>query len=336
MAADSFRCLLVTKEADGKFKLAVTERSLGDLPAGDVLIDVRYSSLNYKDALSAAGHPGVTRKFPHVLGIDASGVVLESKSPDLRPGDEVLVTGFDQGQNTWGGFAERIRVPAGWVVKLPRGMSLRDAMIYGTAGFTAALCVAALECAEVPPTSGPVLVTGASGGVGCVAVAILAKLGYHVTAVSGKPASRDWLKKLGAAEVIDRAEVTDASNKPMLAERWAGAVDTVGGSMLSTVVRTLKRNGCAAACGLVGGTDLPLTVYPFILRNVTLAGIDSVECAMPLRLATWEKLAGPWRPAKLDELVAATASLDEMPEWIEKIRGGHVAGRLLVEPGLRR
>jgi putative YhdH/YhfP family quinone oxidoreductase len=330
--SDTFRCLLVTRGEDKKTSLAVAERPLAELPAGDLTVEVHYSSLNYKDALSAAGHPGVTRKFPHVPGIDAAGVVVDSSDARFRLGDEVLITGFDLGQNTWGGFAQRVRVPAAWALKLPRGMSLRDSMIYGTAGFTAALCVRALEAAGVVPEAGPVLVTGASGGVGCLAVGILARRGYHVVASSGKPEATSLLRTLGAAEIIDRAQVVDDGQKPMQAERWAGAVDTVGGQTLASIVRALKYRGCVAACGLVGGVDLPLTVYPFILRNVVLAGVDSVNCPAEIRSDTWLQLAGPWRPAALEQVATATSSLADLPGWIEKIRAGQVAGRVLVDP----
>lgn len=275
---NSFACYFVIKDDMGQFRASVEQRTFDELPAGEVLVRVAYSSLNFKDALSAAGHPGVTRKFPHVPGIDAAGTVVESAASEFRPGEQVLITGHDMGQNTWGGFAEYIRMPAAWLLPMPEGLTVRDAMIYGTAGLTAAMCIEALQRHGVKPSDGEVLVTGATGGVGSIAVAILAKIGYTVVAASGKAEHHDFLRQLGALRIVGRSATDDRSNKPMLAEQWAGAVDTVGGTTLTTIVRSLRYRGCVAACGLVGGIDLPLTVYPFILRGATLVGIDSVEC----------------------------------------------------------
>jgi acrylyl-CoA reductase (NADPH) len=331
MTPDRFRCYLVTKDESGKAHAAVTYKSIDELPAGDILIRVAWSSLNYKDGLSASGHAGVTRKYPHVPGIDAAGTVVDSKSAEIRPGAEVLVTGYDLGQNTWGGFAEYVRVPAGWVVPLPQGLTLRESMIYGTAGFTAAQCVDALVRHGVAPSQGNVLVTGASGGVGSLAVALLAKTGYRVVASSGKPSAHDLVKMAGAAEIISRQEVHDTSDKPLLPTRWSGAVDTVGGDTLATVVRSLDRGGCVAACGLVGGTGLKLTVYPFLLRGVDLAGIDSAECPMDTRRRLWQRLATEWKPACLERL-AAEVDFSGLPARIEQILAGQVAGRVLVKP----
>jgi putative YhdH/YhfP family quinone oxidoreductase len=329
-APANFACYLVDKDASGRVEASVTRQPTEALPAGDVLIEVAWSSLNYKDALSAQGHPGVTRKFPHVPGIDLAGCVLDSRSSAYRPGDEVLITGYDQGMNHWGGFAGLARVPAEWVVPLPTGLSLRESMIYGTAGFTAALSVDALQAHGITPEHGEVLVTGASGGVGCLAVAILAHLGYRVVAVTGKPEAAELLVgRLGAARTIARSEVDDSSSKPLLATRWAGAIDTVGGNMLATVLRSTDRGGCVAACGLVGGTDLKLTVYPFILRGVTLAGIDSAECPREKRLAMWSQLAGAWKPPNL-AAVAHEVTLDGLSAKIADILAGRILGRVLV------
>ncbi|HJT33056.1 MAG TPA: YhdH/YhfP family quinone oxidoreductase [Pirellulales bacterium] len=325
----SFRCYLVTKTDDGTFRGEITERTIDDLPPGEVLVRVAYSSLNYKDALSATGHPGVTRKFPHVPGIDAAGTVAESRSPNWRPGDEVIVTSYDLGQNTWGGYGQYIRVPAGWIVRRPPGLSLRESMILGTAGFTAGLSLTALSEHGVSPDGGEVLVTGASGGVGSIAVALLAKAGYRAVASTGKPAAHELLTRLGASRVVGREEADDASAKPMLAERWAGAIDTVGGRTLATVVRSLRRGGAVAACGLVGGTDLALTVYPFILRGARLIGIDSAECPHDRRVAVWQRLADEWKLEKLDEL-ATEVTLAELGPHIEKILQGQTIGRVLV------
>jgi putative YhdH/YhfP family quinone oxidoreductase len=323
------RCYLVEKRAE-EVRASVVERDKGDLPLGEVLIRVAYSSLNYKDALAATGHQGVVRCFPHVPGIDAAGVVEESRAVHIRAGDRVLVTGYDLGAAAWGGWAEYVRVPERWVVPLPAGLSLRESMIYGTAGFTAALSREALERHGVGPSQGEVVVTGASGGVGAISVALLAKAGFQVAAVSGKPAAHEFLKSLGAAAVLDRDEVLDKSNKPLLGARWAGAVDTVGGETLATLIKAMRRAGCVAACGLVGGPELHLTVYPFILRGVTLAGIDSAECPMEKRRELWAKLAGPWKPAQLESLATTSVSLDGVAEQVQKILKGQVMGRVLV------
>jgi acrylyl-CoA reductase (NADPH) len=329
----SFRCYLVSKEGK-ETRGELVERPLDDLPEGDVLVRVAFSSLNYKDALSASGHPGVTRRFPHVPGIDAAGTVVESRSADWKRGDEVLVTSYDLGQNTWGGFGQYIRVPAAWVVRRPHSLGARESMILGTAGFTAALCVLALVERHVDPSAGDVVVTGASGGVGTLAVALLARAGYRAVASTGKPAAHDLLRQLGAARVVGREEVDDASEKPLLATRWAAAVDTVGGRTLSTLVRSVHRGGCVTACGLVGGVDLPLTVYPFILRAVELIGIDSAECPYDRRLQVWQKLATDWRldNEKLEALVTEV-TLDGLPAQIEKILHGQTTGRVLVNLG---
>lgn len=329
MTKETFKAFLVTKTDNNNYQSNIVEKTWDDLPEGDVLIRVHYSSLNYKDALSATGHPGVTKKFPHVPGIDAAGTIVASKVPELQIDRQVIVTGFDLGVNTWGGFAEYIRVPAAWVVPLPDGITLRESMIFGTAGFTAALCIDALEKNNITPGDGEILVTGATGGVGSIAITILAKLGYSVVAVTGKQSQHDYLKSLGASLVISREEVNDNSGKPLLKERWAGAVDSVGGNTLATIIKTTKYGGCVTACGLVGGIELMTTVYPFILRGVRLIGIDSVQCPMPTRLKIWEKLAADWKPLKLDEM-ATNVSLDRLPDKIDAILKGEIVGRVLV------
>jgi len=326
-----FSCFLVEKNADGAFHGAVVERQVDDLPPGEVLIRVDYSSLNYKDALSASGNPAVTRKFPHVPGIDAVGTVETSSSPAWQAGDAVIVTGHDLGQNTWGGLAGYVRAPAAWPVRLPADLSPRDAMSYGTAGLTAAQCVEAIVRRGITPDCGEVVVTGASGGVGSVAVGILAKLGYKVTAVSGKATAADLLKRLGATTILGRDDVDDRSGKPLLSQRFAAAVDTVGGSTLATLVRSLQRGGVVAACGLVGGTDVPLTVFPFILRGVDLAGIDSVECPTEQRERIWSNLAGPWRVPLLGELTTEIG-LSDVPKHVARLLKGDATGRVVVRP----
>jgi acrylyl-CoA reductase (NADPH) len=328
---DSFPCLMVRKDNFGTVTAAVEVISPDELPADEVLIEIAYSSLNYKDAMAADGHPGVVRHFPHVPGIDCAGTVVDSRSPQVKLGDQVLVTGYDLGAGHWGGFSRYMRVPAEWIVPLPTGLTLRESMIYGTAGFTAAQCITAIVDRGIDPERGEIVVTGATGGVGSLAVAILAKLGYRVTAVTGKSSRHDWLMKLGAAQVVGRSEVLDATDRPMLSERWAAAVDTVGGRTLSTLLRAVKYRGVVSACGLVGGDQLSVSVYPFLLRGVTLAGIDSAKCPRPQRLDMWQKLSGPWRIDDLDR-IATEVTLDELPERVRQILAGSVVGRTLVVP----
>src|SRR5882757_7131274 len=253
----SFPAFVVGKDADGRVTARVEHLTIDELPPGEVLIRVAYSSLNYKDALASQAHPGVVRTLPHVPGIDCAGTVEESTSPDYRPGDQVIITGYDLGAGHWGGYAQFARVPAEWIVPLPTGLTLRQTMIYGTAGFTAAQCVAAIIARGIEPSRGPVVVTGSTGGVGSIAVAILAKLGYQVEAVTGKREHHDWLHKLGARSILDRNEVLDDSNRPLLRSRWAAAVDTVGGKPLATILRSIGHRGCVAACGLVAGPEIP-------------------------------------------------------------------------------
>jgi acrylyl-CoA reductase (NADPH) len=321
----------VHKTADGAVSAHVEAVLLDDLPPGDVLIQVAYSSLNYKDALACQGHPGVVRAFPHVPGIDCAGTVVESSSANYHPGDEVLVTGHEFGAGHWGAFAKYVRVPADWVVPLPQNLPARDAMIYGTAGFTAAQCVDAIRMHGIGPERGPVVITGATGGVGSLAVAILAKMGYEVAAVTGKREQHDWLRRLGAQTILARDDVHDATDRPLLAARWAAAVDTVGGRPLNSILRSIDHRGCVAACGLVAGAELELTVYPFILRGITLAGIDSAKCPRRERLEIWQKLAGPWRVDQLDE-IGREITLDELPDRVQKILAGQIVGRTIVAP----
>jgi acrylyl-CoA reductase (NADPH) len=325
---------MIRKEGE-RVSAAVEQIARDELPAGEVTIEVAYSSLNYKDALASQGHPGVVRAFPHVPGIDCAGTVVESASLEYRPGDQVLVTGYELGAGHWGGFAAFVRVPAEWIVPLPAGLTTREAMIYGTAGFTAAQCVTAIVERGIGPERGEVVVTGATGGVGCLAIAILAKLGYRVAAVSGKKDRHDWLREIGVAKVLSREDASDVTDRPLLTPRWAAAVDTVGGVPLATIVRSLAYRGCVAACGLVAGTELPLSIYPFILRGVTLAGIDSAKCPRPQREEVWRKLSGPWRIENLDR-VADEVTLDELPGKIAEILAGRAVGRTLVVPRSKR
>lgn len=324
-----FQALVVEQTADRQFARTVRKRCIDDLPQGDLLVQVHYSSLNYKDALSATGHPGVTRQFPHTPGIDAAGVVVSCTSGSFAPGDAVLVTGYDLGMETDGGFGQYIRIPSAWAVRLPAGLSLEESMMLGTAGFTAALSVLQLEQANVKPGDGEILVTGATGGVGSTAVSILARAGYRVVAATGKGSDESFLRELGAAEVISREQVTSGAERPMLKERWAGAVDVVGGETLAAVLKATRYGGAVTCCGLVGSPELTMNVYPFILRGVRLIGIDSVNCPMALRLAVWERLAGSWKPPRLAEL-ATTVTLAGLEEKILAILQGGIRGRVLV------
>ncbi len=285
--------------------------------------------MNYKDALAAIGRRAVAGPLPHVPGIDAAGTVVESRVEHIQPGQPVLVTGYELGAPRWGGWSELIRVPAEWVVPCPAGLTLRDAMILGTAGFTAAQCLLALQRQEITPDRGPVVVTGATGGVGSIAICLLAARGYEVIASSGKRDHWDWLRSLGARDVVSREEVQDDSPRPMLSSRWAAAVDTVGGRTLSTLLRSVAHRGCVAACGLVGGVELSLTVFPFLLRGVRLEGIDSAKCPMSERLKIWDRLAGEWRCNKLETL-AHEIALDDVGNGVEQILKGNVRGRILV------
>jgi len=329
MSTYEFSAVVVRKSDAGDVSVSVEQIPLDDLPPGDVLIAARYSSLNYKDALACEAHPGVVAKLPHVPGIDVAGTVEKSDSPQFSVGDEVIVTGYELGAERWGGYSQFVRVPAEWVVPKPAGLSLKECMTYGTAGFTAAQCVAAMVQRGIEPESGEVVVSGATGGVGSIAVAILAKLGYRVAAVTGKRDRTEFLHNLGAQNVLPREEVDDQGKRPLLSARWAAAVDTVGGNTLATILRQMQHRGCVAACGLVGGDQLPLTVYPFILRGVTLAGIDSAKCPMPQRLQMWQNLAGEWQIDQLADL-ATEIPLEEIPQRAQTIRRGEVVGRTVV------
>jgi acrylyl-CoA reductase (NADPH) len=324
-----FTALLVEETEEKRFQSSITERELADLPAGEVLVNVQYSSLNYKDALSASGNKAVTRSYPHTPGVDAAGVVLESSNPDFVEGDKVIVTGYDLGMNTSGGFGQRIRVPANWVIKCPEGLSLKDAMILGTAGFTAALCIEKLLTNGVTPDKGTVLVTGATGGVGIVAVSLLHKLGFKVAASTGKSASHNLLRQVGADEIIDRNSLSDANSRPLLKEQWAGAIDVAGGDTLSNVIKSVCYGGSVACCGLVQSAALQGTVLPFILRGVNLLGVDSVQLPLQVKADIWNKLAGPWR---LDDLNALCNEIDfsELESSLRKVLNGEAVGRYVL------
>ncbi|MGD9949848.1 MAG: YhdH/YhfP family quinone oxidoreductase [Desulfobulbus sp.] len=325
-----FNALIVTETEEKQFTRSIGQRSVQDLPAGEVLIRVCYSSLNYKDALSASGNKGVTRKYPHTPGIDASGVVAESSDPAFKNGDQVLVTGFDLGMNTSGGFAEYIRVPASWVVPLPAGMSLREVMIYGTAGFTAALSCYRLINNGVLPKQGPILVTGATGGVGSIAVALLAKSGYDVVAVTTKVTEIAYLQEIGAKEILSAVEADDQSGRPLLKPRWAGVVDTVGGNILSTAIKTTRYGGTVTCCGNVTSGELHTSIYPFIINGISLLGIDSVNCPNPLRTQVWNRLATQWKLDHLETITTELPDLEALEERINLILQGKNRGRVIV------
>jgi acrylyl-CoA reductase (NADPH) len=326
----NFKAMVVSETADQKFVREVKLRDLSELPAGELIIEVKYSSLNYKDALSASGNKGVTRKYPHTPGIDAAGVVVDCSNRSFSVGDHVVVTGFDLGMNTSGGFGQYVSVPSSWAVKLPSGLSLKEAMSYGTAGFTAALCVTRLMAFGLTTDSGEVLVTGATGGVGSIAVGLLSKLGFNVVAATGKTSEKDFLTALGAKSVITREEANDTSGRPLQKGRWAGVVDTVGGNILTTAIKTAKYGGLVAACGNTMSADLSITVYPFILRGVSVLGVDSVEVPMNTRVRTWQKLAQDWKLDFSNGLITES-SLAELSPKIDQILQGGIRGRVVVD-----
>jgi len=325
----SFKAMVVRETPENQFVREVKQQSLKNLSPNEVLIEVQYSSLNYKDALSATGNKGVTRNYPHTPGIDAAGIVAASSHPAFEERDEVVVTGFDLGMNTSGGFGRYIRVPAAWVLRLPGNLTLRESMAYGTAGFTAALCVLKLQTHGLTKESGEVLVTGATGGVGSIAVGILAKAGFHIVAATGKTDQNDFLGRLGAEQVISRTETIDDSGKPMLKGRWAGVVDTVGGDILATAIKSTRYGGCVACCGNAMSADLAVSIFPFILRGVSLLGVNSVEPAIGDRLLAWQKLAQDWKLDLSGDLVSE-CSLEELNSKIHEILAGRIRGRVVV------
>lgn len=324
-----FKAFLVQEE-DNKYTAKVTTLTTDQLPEGDVLVKVNYSSLNYKDALSYSGNKGVTRQFPHVPGIDAVGVVETSASEKFKKGEQVLITGFDLGMNTWGGYGEYIRVPEKWVLPLPNGMSAYEAMCYGTAGLTAGLSIMKVVEAGVKPEDGPVVVSGATGGVGSLSVAILAHLGYEVVAISGKDAHNLLVDQLGAKEVVSRTDFEEQYNsRPMAKTVFAAGIDTVAGGILSGMIKSVKYNGIVTCCGMVGGINLETSIFPFILRGATLAGVDSVECSVEQRQKVWNHLATDWKPKTLQQLVEQI-SIDQLEEKLNVLLQGEAKGRYLL------
>lgn len=324
-----FKAFWVEKDEQGVRHQIVTRRT-DELPEGEILVEVLYSSVNYKDAMSATGMPGITREYPHQPGIDAAGIIRESTDPNLPLGEEVIVIGFDLGMNTPGGFGQFIRVPSDWVVPLPAGLSLRESMILGTAGLTAALCMEKLEWMNAQPQDGPVLVTGATGGVGSVAVSLLASLGFKVVAMTGKEAQHDYLKALGASEIVSREALGEVSARPMLKPAFAHAIDTVGGDILTNVVKSLQPQGSVAICGLVASANFDVSVLPFILRGVNVLGVDSVELPLEDKARNWQRLAEEWRLPTLEQMTLEIG-LEEISETVDSLMSGSVVGRTLVK-----
>ena len=328
MSENTFKALLLEKDND-EFKASLKTLSLDDLPDGDVLVSVAYSTLNYKDGLAVTNKGKVVRGFPMVPGIDLAGIVAESSSPDYKAGDQVVLTGWGVGEKYWGGYSQMARLKAGWLVPLPSGLTLAQSMGIGTAGFTAMLSVLALEKMGLTPGDGEVVVTGASGGVGSIAVAVLANLGYTVVASTGRTESHDYLKELGAAEVVDRSPFA-LSKRPLESARWAGAVDTVGGETLAALLKTMNPGASVTACGNAGGFDLPTTVFPFILRGVNLLGIDSVMVPYDQRVEAWRRLAQDLPLDALDQAMEI-APLSNIKSLAEDILQGQVRGRLVID-----
>lgn len=325
---NSYFKAFVIHEKDGKYHQDIKVLSTDSLPDGDVLIRVHYSSINYKDALSSIGNKGVTKNYPHTPGIDAAGVVEYSENDNYKAGDKVIVTGYDLGMNTAGGFGQFIRVPAEWIVKLPDGLTLKESMILGTAGFTAGISV--LRMSElVKPADGKIIVSGATGGVGSIALSLLAKLGYCTVAVSAKQSEYEYLQSLGASEIIPRLEFQEMDKRPILSAKYAGGVDTVGGPILENILKTLQPLGAVTTCGSVSATHISVSVFPFILRGISLIGVSSQNYPEPHRQNLWVKLANEW---KLDNLLNlyTEISMDDLKSNIDLILDGKLKGRTIV------
>ena len=324
------KAFVVEKVGEDEIKSSIQDVETPKCEKNEVVIKVTYSSLNYKDALSSVGNPGVSKHFPHITGIDVAGTVFESTSPIFKVGERVLVTGYDMGMNSNGGHAQYVKIPASWVARIPDAISDREIMTFGTAGLTAALSVNELIENGIKPESGDILVTGATGGVGSIAIAILSKLGYNITAISGKKERIDFLKKIGANEVILREEFEEESKKTLLREKYAGVVDTVGGKILANALKQIKYDGVATCCGLTSSHELNTNVFPFILRGVRLIGIDSVECKLEKKQAAWEKLASRWKINSLNSIINEI-SLDEIKAAYEHLLSGKAVGRYVVK-----
>lgn len=328
--SETFSALVVEKD-ENRFSAEIKMLSMEDLPEADVLIRVHYSSVNYKDSLASIPNGNIVKSYPFVPGIDMAGVVVSSKNPRFNEGDEVIATSYGIGVSHYGGYSEYARIPAEWIVPLPKGLSMKEAMIIGTAGFTAALSVQALEDQLITPNQGAVLVTGATGGVGSFAVAILSALGYTVEASTGKQTEHEFLMQLGATTVLSREEVYDGKIRALGKQRWAAAVDPVGGEQLAAILSQINYGGSVAVSGLTGGGNVPTSVFPFILRGINLLGIDSVECPMNKRQDVWQRLASDYKPANLEQLVAEEVTLDQLPDILPILLKGGATGRFLVK-----
>jgi acrylyl-CoA reductase (NADPH) len=330
MTMTHFKAYEVSEAQDGTFQGSFKTKNIEDLPTGDVLINVKATSLNYKDLLSSQGNKGITKKYPHVCGIDAAGIIEYSSDSNFCVGEEVIVTGYDLGMNTWGGFSEYIRVPAQWIVKKPEKISLEYAMCIGTAGFTAGQSILRMQENGVQPQSGPILVTGATGGVGSVAVALLSHLGYEVVAATRDLKQSDFLKSIGAKAVINSQECCDDSTRPLLKSQWAGVVETVGGKLLETAIRSTQRRGVITFCGMILSPNLNTTVFPFILRGLRLIGIDSAECPIEQKIEMWDLLSGPWYTPLIDQL-KQVKSFHEIPQQLDLMKDGSTRGRIVFK-----
>jgi acrylyl-CoA reductase (NADPH) len=329
---DTFKAFVVDKKEEG-FTAAFKDLTEADLPQGEILVRVAYSSVNYKDGLASIPEGRIVRGYPFVPGIDLAGTVVESSDSRFKPGDEAIATSYELGVSHYGGFSEYARFKADWAVPLPAGLTLKEAMALGTAGFTAGLAVYKLELNGLEPKNGPVLVTGATGGLGSIAISILKNLGYRVAASTGKESEHGYLKELGADEILPREETSAESNRPMEKGRWAGCVDAVGGSTLAYLLRTTGHNGSVASCGNTGGASFSTTVFPFILRGVNLLGIDSENCPMELRRQIWQRLASNYKPEHLLDLIAHEAPLEELPHALATVLKGGVRGRTVIKVG---
>jgi acrylyl-CoA reductase (NADPH) len=327
---NSFKALVVNKTNED-FSVKMEDLTLNDLPEGDVVIKVAYSSVNYKDGLASIPEGKIVRSYPFIPGIDMSGTVVESKDPRFKAGDKVIATSYEIGVSHFGGFSEYARISGDWIVPLPDGLSLKEAMIYGTAGFTAALSVYRLEQNGLSPEKGKVLVTGATGGVGSTAVSILAKRGYEVAASTGKQSEHTYLKEIGASEILSREDVVEEKIKVLDKQLWAGAVDPVGGKTLASILSKISYGGSVAVSGLTGGGAVPTSVFPFILRGINLLGIDSVYCPMETRKAVWSHLASDYKSEQLEKAINKEVSLSELPQYLASILKGEVRGRTLVK-----
>ena len=325
----TFKALVVHETSNGEFEKSIEQRSASDLPENDLLIEVHYSSLNFKDAMSASGNKRITKQYPHTPGIDAAGVVVSDKSGTFSEGQEVVVFGYGLGMDTDGGLAQMISIPADWAVECPSSLTLKEAMIYGTGGLTAALSVQKLEKMGAKPEDGPVAVTGATGGVGSISIAILSQLGYEVIAFSGKPEQSDYLKELGASEVRHRDTINEIGDKPVGRELWANAIDTIGGDYLANLLKQTKAGGAVTSCGLAGGAEFSMTVLPFITRAVSLLGIDSVYIPLADKKAIWQRVATDMKLPNLEKY-AEEITLEQTPEYLDRFMASKTVGRYVV------